>query len=110
MMFFALGPLMLVVQLRPHGKPPSLVCKLMEALQHEFRTGPSSMDPYTLAAAFCDRRYSRELLYIYRGLKSIRSMHLVTRHRPRLERLRVPIDTVGGAIRNRGLSARGFFH
>ena len=70
-MILASRALLLRVQFGPGTKPPCAVGKLMERLAHELRTGQSPMNPYRFTTAFRYRRYTRELLDLQSGLKTI---------------------------------------
>ena len=61
-MLFAGCTLLLIVESGPGAELSSLVRKLMERLQYKLGTCPSAMNPFLFAAAFGDRRDTRELL------------------------------------------------
>ena len=70
-MIVASPTLLLIVEFGPGAESPCAVGKLMERLQQELRTGQSPMNPYGFPAAFRYRRYTRELLDLESGLKTI---------------------------------------
>ena len=70
-MIVASRALLLIVQFGPGAELPCVVGKLMECLQRELGTGQSPMNPYHFTATFRYRRYTRELLDLKSGLKTI---------------------------------------